>query len=108
MCLYILFLRERIVLSAKADFVSLAVVYVAMLFLSQRLLNAPLNSVPLSEQLSVVALSQSSYRMLYALTASGALFDRIETTLKNLDKISTATSKYLTQSLYFANIGDIY
>ena len=62
MCLYMIFLSERMFLSAKADFVSLAVVYIAIPLLSQRFLNAPLNSGPL--QLSAVALSQSSFRML--------------------------------------------
>ena len=62
-------------LSAKADFVSLAVVYVAIPLLTQRFLNAPLNSVRLSDQ--TFCGCTFSIIFLNALAAPGALFDHI-------------------------------
>ena len=80
MCLYMVFLSERMFLSAKADFVSLAVVYVATPLLSQRFLNSPLNSGPLSDQ----RFCGCTFSIIFsnALAVSGALFDRIGTTRK--------------------------
>ena len=104
-------------LSAKADFASLAVVFVAIPLLTQTFLNAPLNSVPLSDQ--TFCGCTFSILLSNALAASGALFDCIGTTRKNLDNTSTATSttgfkvfsKYLKVIVLFCHldyIGDIY
>ena len=89
-------------ISPKADFFSLAVVYVAIPLLSQRFLNATLKSVPLSEQ--TFCGCTSSIIFSNALAASRALFDRFGTTRKNLENTSRANRKYLTSLLYSANL----
>ena len=95
-----IFLSERMFLSAKA-------VYVAIPLFSQRFLNAALNSVPLSDQ--PFCGCTFSINFLNALAASGALFDHIDTTRKNLDTTSTAISKFSIVIFYqLVHIGDIY
>ena len=97
-----MFLSERMFLSANADFASLCVVYVSIPFRLQKSLNAPLNSVPLSDHTFLGFVIDVFLANVFAV--SSAVLDRIGSTRNFRDNTSTATSKYLTPLFYLASL----
>ena len=92
-CLWMMFLRDRILLSANAEFASRFVVWVSMPLLLQNFLKAPLNSVPLSDHTFkglVLVIMQPKVS-----AVSSAPLVHLGWTLSFRDSTTTATRWYL-------------